>query len=81
MVLSSCTWHRYEALNDNMIHDRIVVGIQDSELDGTLTLKKVHATVRLTEAMKEQQPVSRGNNHDSHTVPLCAHLLSVYSCP
>ena len=50
----------YEALHDEMICDRIVVGIQDRklseklQLDPALTLEKAIITVRQVEAVKKQ---------------------------
>ena len=63
----------YEALHDEMIRDRIMVGIQDRklseklQLDSTLTLEKA---VTSAETVKKQQRVIRGNKmeeefHDS----------------
>ncbi|XP_033730104.1 uncharacterized protein K02A2.6-like [Pecten maximus] len=55
----------YGQLRDEMIRDRIVVGIRDSklseklQLDATLTLEKAVAQVRQSEAVKKQQTVVR----------------------
>ncbi len=52
---------KYGALREEMIRDRIVVGIRDSrlseklQLDAELTLKKAADTVRQSEAVKRQQ--------------------------
>ena len=57
----------YAGLHDEMIRDRIVVGICDSklseklQLDPDLTLDKAVAQVRQAEAVKQQQPVIRGD--------------------
>ena len=55
----------YEALHDQMIWDRIVVGIVDSslslklQLDATLTLKKAIDAARQSEAAKREQAQMR----------------------
>ena len=55
----------YAEWKDQMIHDRLVVGIRDTsfserlQTDSELTLEKVKKTVRQKEAMKEQQLVKR----------------------
>ena len=54
----------YADLHDEMIHDRIVVGLWDArlsenQLDGALTLDKAVSTVRQAEAVKEQQAALR----------------------
>ena len=52
-----------------MIRDRIVVGICDAslaeklQLDSELTLTKAVTLVRQAEAVKQQQPLLRGQNH------------------
>ena len=54
----------YADLHDEMIRDRIVVGLRDArlseklQLDEALTLDKAVSTVRQAEAVKEQQAVS-----------------------
>ena len=61
----------YGELHDEMIRDRIVVGIRDSalaiklQLDSTLTLSKAVAAVRQAEAVKQQQPLLRGGSQMS----------------
>ena len=61
----------YATLHDEMIRDRIVVGIQDQrlserlQLDPELTLGKAVAQVRQSEAVKKQQPLIRGDNCDT----------------
>ncbi|GBM05999.1 hypothetical protein AVEN_49390-1 [Araneus ventricosus] len=51
----------YDAFHDELIRDRIVVGIRDKnlskklQLDADLTLTKVIERVRLSEVVKEQQ--------------------------
>ena len=61
----------YEALHDEMIRDRIVVGIQLSERLqlATLTLAKAIVTVRQAEAVRKQQPVIRGDSNDDQDHP------------
>ncbi|XP_071094558.1 uncharacterized protein [Haliotis cracherodii] len=55
----------YGTLQDNLIHDRIVVGIRDTglserlQLDGELTLEKAIKMARQSETVKRQQPVVR----------------------
>ena len=64
----------YEALHDEMIRDRIVVGIQDRklsemlQLDPTLTLEKAITMVRQVEAVKKQHPVIRKERTDDETI-------------
>ena len=59
----------YGNLHDEMIRDRIVVGIRDSslaeklQLDSELTLTKAVTLVRQAEVVKQQQPLLRGQNH------------------
>jgi len=56
----------YGSLHDEMIRDRIVVGIRNSQLseklqlDSGLTLEKAVTHVRQSEAVKQQQPLLRG---------------------
>ena len=56
----------YGALHDEMIRDKIVVGIRDAslseklQLDADLTLTTAVAKVRQAEAVKKQQPLLRG---------------------
>ena len=58
----------YGNLHDDMIRDNIVVGIRDSslaeklQLDSELTLTKAVTLVRQAEAVKQQQPLLRGQN-------------------
>ena len=57
---------RYGSLRDQMIRDRIVVGIRNSklseklQLDPNLTLASAITHVRQSEAVKLQQPLLRG---------------------
>ena len=57
----------YGSLHDEMIRDRLVVGLQDSkvsetlQLDPDLTLDKAVTTARQREAVKQQQEVIRGS--------------------
>ena len=71
----------YGTLHDEMIRDRIVVGIQDQklseklQLDASLTLEKAVAMVRQAEAVRRQQSVIRGdtkNNQDQTDSPVQA---------
>ena len=64
----------YRGLHDEMIRDRIVVGLRDAVLserlqtDSELTLDKAITMARQTEAVKQQQqPVVRGNTENRHT--------------
>ena len=56
----------YGVLHDEMIRDRIVVGIKNAklseklQLDSTLTLEKAITQVRQSEEIKRQQPLLRG---------------------
>ena len=56
----------YGALRDEMIRDRIVVGLRDARLseklqmDPELTLEKAVSAARQSEAVKKQQAVVRG---------------------
>ena len=56
----------YGDLHEEMIRDRLVVGIKDSklsenlQLDGKLTLEKAIAQARQKETVKQQQPLLRG---------------------
>ena len=59
----------YADLHDEMISDKIVVGIRSSslseklQLDPDLTLSKAVTLVRQTEAIKQQQTLLRGQGH------------------
>ena len=63
----------YHDLHDKMICDRIVVGLRDSSLserlqtDPELILDKAITVARRTEAVREQQPVVRGEIDNSRT--------------
>ena len=63
----------YGTLHDEMIRDRIVVGIRDTslseklQLDAELSLTTAVAKVRQAEAVKKQQPLLRGETHASVT--------------
>lgn len=56
----------YSAMTDEMIRDRLVVGIRDAQLsqqlqiDADLTLEKAKKKIRLREAVAEQQQVLTG---------------------
>ena len=61
----------YGALHDEMIRDRLVVGIRDAklseklQLDPDLTLEKAITQVRQAETVKQQQPMIRGEQTDT----------------
>ena len=61
----------YNDLRDEMIRDRIVVGIKDSnlslkmQLDADLTLKKATDMARQSESVKKQQALMRDDKVDS----------------
>ena len=63
--ISNC---EYNALKEEMIRDRLVVGIQDTslsqqlQLDADLTLDKAKTKVRQREAVAEQQKVLKGHS-------------------
>ena len=58
--------YNYGALEDEIIRDRLVVGIRDTamsemlQLDAELTLEKAKTTIRQREAVKEQQSILKG---------------------
>ena len=65
----------YEQLRDEMIRDRLVVGLRDAslsekmQLDPELTLDKAMAMTRQSEAVHKQQPVVRGTQQqDTPTI-------------
>ena len=57
----------YAGLHDEMIRDRILVGLRDAklsenlQLDSDLTLEKAVTKVRQAETVKQQQPLVRGS--------------------
>ena len=59
----------YAELHDELIRDKIVVGIRDAslseklQLDPELTLSKAVTRVRQAEAVKQQQPLLRSGGH------------------
>ncbi|MCG8048533.1 MAG: hypothetical protein N0E48_23435 [Candidatus Thiodiazotropha endolucinida] len=61
-------------LHDEMIRDRLVVGLRDQrvseklQLDAELTLEKALTQARQHEAVKAQQPVVRGQKVDSSSL-------------
>ena len=65
--------YNYGDLHDEMIQDRIVVGLRDSNLSGRLqtdpklTLDKAITMARRTEAVREQQAVVRGETDNTCT--------------
>ena len=64
----------YGDLHDEMVHDRIVVGIRDSrlseklQLDPNLTLEKAIAETRQKEAVKKQQSTVRSDLREETSV-------------
>ena len=78
----------YADLHDEMIRDRIVVGLRDSrlseklQLDEALTLDKAVSTVRQAEAVKEQQAVLRTDGTNT-PIEICfqRHQNSSYREP
>ena len=62
----------YGQLRDEMIRDRLVVGLLDAslsekmQLDAELTLDKAIALARQSEAIHKQQPVVRGTQQQDH---------------
>ena len=65
---------RYAALHEEMIRDRVVVGLRDTklseslQLDPDLTLEKAVTKARQAEAVKQQQPLVRGPNRSQSPV-------------
>lgn len=61
----------YGALHDEMIRDKIVVGIRNAklserlQLDSELTLEKAITSVRQTESIHQQQPLLRGSGNET----------------
>ena len=68
----------YGALHDEMIRDRIVVGIRNAtlaeklQLDADLTLNKAVTHARQAEAIKLQQPLLRGGSGGKPDTPVGA---------
>ena len=64
----------YGDLKDEMIRDRLVVGIRDAvlfrqlQLDPDLTLEKTKKMVRQREAVHDQQQVLKGVSYETHVV-------------
>ena len=64
----------YGAMKDEMIRDRLVVGIRDGplserlQLDPDLTLEKAKKMVRQREAVHDQQQVLKGASSDTHVL-------------
>ena len=64
----------YSELHDEMIRDRIVVGLRDArlseklQLDPALTLEKAVTQVQQTESVKQQQSLVRGTG-ENHKQP------------
>ena len=63
----------YGLLREEMIRDRLVVGIKDVklserlQLDNALTLEKAIAEARQTETVRQQQPLLRGGTESKST--------------
>ena len=78
---------RYEALIDEMVCDRIVVGIQDRklseklQLDATLTLEKAITSVHQAEAVKKQQSVVSGDRKDEEVLHTDCPVQVVHDTP
>ena len=68
----------YKELHDEMIKDRIVVGLRDTSLaeklplDEKLTLEKAITRAREAEAVRQQQPVVRGEETKKPEIPVGA---------
>ena len=68
----------YNTLHDEMIRDRLVVGLRDAalseklQLDAGLTLDKAVTRVRQAEAVKKQQSVLRGEGAVKPDIPVGA---------
>ena len=68
----------YKELHDEMIRDRIVVGLRDAslseklQLDEKLTLEKAITRAREAETVRLQQPVVRGEETKTHEIPVGA---------
>ena len=68
----------YNDLHDEMIRDRLVVGLRDAslseklQLDATLTLEKAVAKAREAEAVRQQQSVVRGEEPKKPETPVGA---------
>ena len=66
----------YNNVHDEIIRDRIVIGISNAQLpeklqlDFELTLEKTIAEVRLSEAIKQQQSLLRGGRSVKHETPV-----------
>ena len=71
----------YGSLHDEMIRDRLVVGLLDSkvsetlQLDPDLTLDKAVTTARQRETVKQQQKVVRGSKEGEGLAAKAAHGL------
>ena len=69
----------YQALHDEMIRDRLVVGLRDAklseklQLDPDLTLETAITKTRQSEAVHKQQPLLRGNKEkEKEEIPVGA---------
>ena len=68
----------YKDFQDEMIRDRLVVGLRDAtlseklQLDSKLTLEKAVMKVRQAEAVRQQQPIVRGDEAKKPDVPVGA---------
>ena len=64
----------YGELQDEMIRDRIVVGLQDAalseklQLEADLSLESAIAKVRQSELIKQQQPTVRGTKQNVEAI-------------
>ena len=67
---------RDSQMRDEMIHDRIVVGIRDStlsehlQMDADLTLHKAKKLVRQCEAVQEHQVILKNGNFQTSEMPI-----------
>ena len=66
----------YGDLRDELIRDRLIVGIRDSrlserlQLDADLTLDKALAIIRQSETVHRRQVFLRGDNNETRQIPI-----------
>ncbi|XP_064468421.1 uncharacterized protein K02A2.6-like [Ornithodoros turicata] len=76
----------FGSLKDELIRDRLVVGLRDKnlseklQLDANLTLEKAVNTARQSETVKGQQPVVRGNGLSSSTTTPALDAVTQHPC-
>ncbi|XP_064479052.1 uncharacterized protein LOC135392265 [Ornithodoros turicata] len=74
------------SLKDELIRDRLVVGLRDKnfseklQLDANLTLEKAVNTARQSETVKGEQPVVRGNDLSSSTPTPALDAVTQHPC-